>query len=199
MKKLLYLFACVAVLGFFSCSKDDDPKNDDNNNNKTDLFYVPTTQWGANKKTVKSYMSGYTLTEETDEDLYYNGKGVTDEYYYEFYNDALDASVVSIFSNQVDTNELVAFILRDYKPYGEDEDDENILYFISSNYKTFMALEVYYSDYNKQVMFALTYVPFGDSTRAGALQNIKKVSGKVVPADKGNVESDVINKIKAAL
>lgn len=54
--KLLYLLAVVCCLA--SCSLE----------NEDVLFKEPFTQWGASKSAVKSYMKGYTIVDDEDED-----------------------------------------------------------------------------------------------------------------------------------
>ena len=54
--KSLYLLAVVCCLA--SCSLE----------NEDILFKEPFTQWGASKSAVKSYMKGYTIVDDEDED-----------------------------------------------------------------------------------------------------------------------------------
>ena len=41
---------------------------------KYNTFKEPCLKWGASKSTVKSFMSGYTMQSEDDENIFYKGK-----------------------------------------------------------------------------------------------------------------------------
>ena len=63
LKNLLPLLAIVC--SFAACS----PDGNGGIGNDGPLFKEPCVQWGASQSTVKSYMKGYTLLDEEDEDL----------------------------------------------------------------------------------------------------------------------------------
>ena len=65
LKNLLPLLAIVC--SFAACSLDENGGNGGNGNDGP-LFKEPCVQWGASKSTVKSYMKGYTIVDDEDED-----------------------------------------------------------------------------------------------------------------------------------
>ena len=110
-------------------------------NGKYNTYKEPYMQWGASKSTVKSSMSGYTLSSETSEILIYKGNYPVSLIGYSFKNDALQLSSVIIPITSVSMDELVDFMMERYVYVTKDEDN-SYFGFATADKKSVVILQI---------------------------------------------------------
>jgi len=116
----------------------------------SDLYEEPYMKWGSSASSVKSYMSGYTLANETSTGLLYNGKGGATYYAYVFENSGLKYSAVYIPTSYVD--ELAEFINERYI-YATKGDDYTAHLSVDKKVAVFVSATRLNSKYYYQVVY----------------------------------------------
>jgi hypothetical protein len=101
------------------------------------MYDEPYLNWGTTKSDVKKYMSSYTLTKETSNQLAYKGVGNEFAYIYTFENGVLSgASMGILYSN---SERIVYFMAERYSFTGEIDD---YYPFVSPDDKTYGAISL---------------------------------------------------------
>ena len=206
MKKSSFLWSLAVVtalsFGFVSCGDDDDDNkkattttNTDNgnnngqkNNNDTTAAILPTIYrtplltWGATKANVKAYMNGYTILDEDDEYIAFEGKDLeTDQIYFFNEKGALSEADVYVSYDKTTAGDLTKQIVSEGFAYLAVKD--SLTYYTNSDTTTIACLIAmpYYREYcvaywnnvREEVTttyFALPYMNWGcsrDSVKAG--------------------------------
>ena len=133
-----------------------------------DLFMEPCTDWGAEINHVKSYMSGYEIESENEEDgnikLSYALKDVT-SYTYNFDNGGLSAAMV-LYGN-TDTEAVQNFINYHYIDTGIEQDGIHL--YLTQDGKTAVGISKLYG-----IIYEFIYIPSG--SRAQFTQIVKKIA-----------------------
>lgn len=127
------------------------------------VFTEPCIQWGADKKSVKSYMnnvSGVTINEDTNTTLNYKGTGKALLYSYSFENSALKGSGIGLDGDYIDAEAMADFMIERYVPIEVDEDNYSF-YFVSPDKKTGVLMQLKVS--GRTIIYLVVYVPVGDS------------------------------------
>lgn len=116
-------------------------------------FNDPCLQWGASKSSVKSYMSKYSLLNETSTQLGYDGSGKTHLYAYIFENGKLNVSSILVKSSYV--SDITTYLKERYYPIQSKDD---VIYMIDAKQETAALVSVYTSGYPAYVM--VTYAQY---------------------------------------
>lgn len=116
-------------------------------------FNDPCLQWGASKSSVKSYMSKYSLLNETSTLLGYDGSGKTHLYAYIFENGKLNVSSILVKSSYV--SDITTYLKERYYPIQSKDD---VIYMIDAKQETAALVSVYTSGYSAYVM--VTYAQY---------------------------------------
>lgn len=116
-------------------------------------FNDPCLQWGASKSSVKSYMSRYSLLNETSTQLGYVGSGKTHLYAYIFENGKLNVSSILVKSSYV--SDITTYLKERYYPIQSKDD---VIYMIDAKQETAALVSVYTSGYSAYVM--VTYAQY---------------------------------------
>ena len=170
MKKSSFLWSLAVVtalsFGFVSCGDDDDDNkksntitNTDNGNKqdndstktdstKTAIYRTPLLTWGATKANVKAYMTGYTLQEEEEDCLWYEGKDKeTDQLYFFNEQGALTEADVYVSYDNATATDLTKQIVSEGFAYLGVKD--SLTYYINSDTTTVACLinMPYYKEY----------------------------------------------------
>jgi hypothetical protein len=126
-------------------------------------YTIPCLNWGASKSTVKSFMSGQTIYEETSTSISYKGTGTQILTLYTFENSKLISSGLALNGDYIDSDNLIDFILERYIPLTYDEDNYSF-YFITPDGKTGLGLTL--NVYGDTLVYIIAYVPFENSSRS---------------------------------
>jgi len=172
MKKSSFLWSLAVVtalsFGFVSCGDDDDDNkkattttNTDNgnnngqkNNNDTTAAILPTIYrtplltWGATKANVKAYMNGYTILDEDDEYIAFEGKDLeTDQIYFFNEKGALSEADVYVSYDKTTAGDLTKQIVSEGFAYLAVKD--SLTYYTNSDTTTIACLIAmpYYREY----------------------------------------------------
>lgn len=151
MKKLLLIWAML--LPFVLCSCGDDKDEPDYS-----LFKDPCTQWGCSKSVVKSFMSSYTLLNEDEEFLIYDGKHKEDLNIYHFKSNALYSATVAINTDKVSAQEMVKYMDDNYN-YVTKQDD--YYFYKTLNGRNYVVLSI--DEMNGEIYYQLLFMPVDDS------------------------------------
>lgn len=120
---------------------------------ENEYFKFPAMDWGISKNSVKSYMYGYDLREETGTSLIYNGKIRENSTGYMFENGKLVSSAIEISSLRIGVDDLIG-LLKNRFNYLTKEDD--IYYFLSKDKNTAAVLTATIKDYEIYYLIAFT-------------------------------------------
>lgn len=128
---------------------------------KYNLYDDPCMQWGASTSVVNSFMKGYAMLQQDEDDVIYSGNGVAEMYAYSFENGELISSYVFLNADKYYST-LHSFLAERYVFLGQDDEDY-ALYYISMDKKLAVVVELAeVSNVNYAVVF---YFPFeGDAT-----------------------------------
>lgn len=167
-KSFFWTLAVVTALscGFVSCGDDDDDNkkattttNTDNGNKqgndstktdstKTVIYRTPLLTWGATKANVKAYMNGYTILDEDDEYIAFEGKDLeTDQLYFFNEKGALSEADVYVSYDNTTAGDLTKQIVSEGFAYLGVKD--SLTYYINSDTTTIACLIAmpYYKEY----------------------------------------------------
>lgn len=105
-------------------------------------YVEPYMVWGSSKSTVKSVMSGYTIRQDNNTSLIYEGKGRVDAYGYTFENGKLKNS--SFYSSLSNSTTLTDFLLERYWVIDIEKigTNEYISYLGSVDLKNYICLSI---------------------------------------------------------
>jgi len=138
-------------------------------NASLDLYREPYLQFGASKSSVKSYMSGYTLSDEDDEALIYDGKGIEAYQLYTFKNSAMNAAAVIVYVSAVSTSDLATYLSERYVYLGTTSDSE-IMMLKSIDEKVVIGVTAKYL--NKKPIYMILYA---DATSTSSMPAIEQL------------------------
>lgn len=145
---------------------------------KYNTYKEPCLQWGASKSTVKSFMSGYTLSSETDQYLFYSGNYPVSIIGYSFKNAALSLSSIIIPLNAVNMDDLIAFMAERYVYVTKDEANK-YFGFLSADKKNIVILQL--ETLNSQIVYFISYAQYTGSSSAPA-QTMKMMKKQIAPS-----------------
>lgn len=128
-----------------------------------EAYFIPCLNWGASKSTVKNFMKGYTISEETSTSITYKGSGTQILTMYSFENNILASSGLALDGSYVDSDNLIDFMLERYVPVSYDEDGY-AFYFITPDNKT--ALGLMLEVYGSNLVYIIAYAPRSNSKRS---------------------------------
>ena len=134
------------------------------------VFKVPCLDWGCGKSTVKSFMSGYSIKEETTTQISYSGSGAVIMYLYNFENNGLKGSSLALDGDYVSTDAMSQFMVERYIPVKYDSSDYSF-YFVSPDEKSVILMQLTTS--GSSIYYIIVYVPTDSKSRAFDLENIK--------------------------
>lgn len=129
-------------------------------NGTLNAYKIPCLEWGASKSTVKNFMKGSTLDEETATELTYSGRGAQFLTMYTFENNGLVASGVGLNGDYIDSENLIDFMLENYVPVSADEENYSF-YFITPDNKTVIGLSLKVSGHT--LVYIIVYIPRSDT------------------------------------
>lgn len=147
-------------------------------NGKYNTFKEPYMNFGASMSSVKSFMSGYTLSQEKSETLLYDGRFPVMYYLYTFKNAGMYLSSAIIKSSSVDTDEMVEFMKERYVFVTMDE-SKYYFAFLSPDKKMMVILQL--DTLNYQVVYEVIYGAYNSSSSAPS-QAAKMVKVQMNPA-----------------
>ena len=138
-------------------------------------YKEPCMQWGASTSTVKSFMSGYTLSSEQSDFLIYNGRSPVSLIAYSFKYGGLTLSSLVIPIGAVSIDELVAFMAERYLYVTQDEAN-NYFGFITADKKSIVILQI--ETINSQLAYFISYATatYSSAAPAQTLMRLKKNS-----------------------
>ncbi len=121
---------------------------------KYNIYQEPYMNFGASMSTVKSFMSNYTLKEETDKALLYNGVFPVDYHLFSFKDGGLYLSCVIIKATSVSTDVLTAFMQERYI-YVTVNKEKYYFGFISPDGQRLIVLQL--NTLDSQVVYEIIY------------------------------------------
>ena len=143
---------------------------------KYNTFKEPCLKWGASKSTVKSFMSGYTLQSEDDENIFYKGKYREALTGYMFRSGGLYISTVVLFTSSVGTDELAAFLNERYV-YVTQNSSEYYFAYATPDEKNVVVLQL--TTISSEVVYMVSYGSVSISSSAPAVAREMMKTGPV--------------------
>ena len=123
-------------------------------------YKIPCIEWGASKSTVKNFMKGSALDEETPTGLTYTGTGAQMLTMYKFENNGLVSSSIGLNGDYIDSETLIDFMMENYVPVSADKEDYSF-YFITPDNKTALGLTLRVS--GRTILYIIVYIPRSDT------------------------------------
>lgn len=151
---------------------------------KYNTFKEPCLKWGASKSTVKSFMSGYTLQSEDDDNIFYQGKYREALTGYMFRSGGLYISTVVLFTSSVSTDELAAFLNERYV-YVTQNSSEYYFAYATPDEKNVVVLQL--TTISSQVVYMVSY---GSVTISSSAPAVARKMMKALPASTPEVKSN---------
>ena len=135
------------------------------------VYQIPCLNWGASKSTVKSFMKGRTIEEETSTDLVYAGSGAEICTMYSFENSKLSSSSIALDGDYINSENLIYFLLERYVPLSYDEDNY-YFYFTTPDLETGVVLAL--AEYSGTLVYLIVYVPISENSRSMNINSLDK-------------------------
>lgn len=133
---------------------------------KYNTYKEPCLKWGASKSTVKNFMSGYTLQSEDNDNIIYKGKYREALTGYMFKSGGLYLSTVVLFTSDVSTEELAAFLNERYI-YVTQSATEYYFAYATPDEKNVVVLQL--TTISSQVVYMVSYGSISISSSAPAV------------------------------
>lgn len=147
------------------------------------VFSEPYLEWGASKSTVKNFMRGATLYEETSDQLTYKGNGALMLTLYDFENGRLKGSGIALNGDYIDSDALIEQMLQYYVPVTMDE-DEYSFYFATPDKKSGVMLSLKSS--GRTIIYMIIYVPLTNSDSRSITNEYEELSSAMGIDTTGN-------------
>ena len=144
---------------------------------KYNTFKEPCLQWNTGKSTVKSFMGGYTIQSEDDDNIFY--KGLLKELLtgYSFKSGKLNLSSVLLLPSVVDAEELVGYLAERYV-YVTKNEAEYYYGFATPDKKSVIIMQI--TTISSQVVYMIAY---GQVTSSSApAQTMKMMKKQLAPS-----------------
>jgi len=132
-------------------------------NASLNLYREPCLDFGASMSTVKSYMSGYTLSSEDDESLIYEGKGIEVLQLYMFENGAMKGVGIPIYMSSVSAEDLATYLSERYVYIGKGDE---LLMLQSIDEKVIIGVKAQYL--NKKAAYMVIYADAASASSSSA-------------------------------